>query len=125
MADFIGEINLIDATATGSGTATLVNGAIVGIPDGATSGAVTLAVRPERLVLHGLGDSISEGRNAVRAVVKRRTYYGDVFFYEVDAGLGGLIEVKEENRPDVAMYEVGDEVQVTWRPEASNLVSAE
>ena len=41
----------------------------------------------------------------------------------MEAGFDAPIEVKEENRPDVSTYEVGDEVIVSWRPESVNLVS--
>ena len=44
--------------------------------------------------------------------VSRRLYFGDVHFYDVDAGIGTEIEVKEENRPGVELYEVGR--RPTW-----------
>ena len=50
-------------------------------------------------------------------------YFGDVFFYDVDAGVGTHIEVKEENRPGVDLYHVGDEAFLVWSPEAANLVT--
>lgn len=124
VADFIGDINLVEATVTSSGEARLGNGSEIGLPAGhRATGELTIAIRPERLVLHALDDPIPEGRNRLRARVSRRTYYGDVFFYEVDVGLNDPLEVKEENRPDVAIYQVGQEVYVTWRPEAANLVT--
>ena len=124
VADFIGDINLLEGEVTGSRRARLGNGVEVGIPEGhPSSGRVTLALRPERLGLHQSGEAPGEGRNQVRAKITRRTYYGDVYFYDVDAGLGDLLEVKEENRPDVGTHEVGDEVVVSWRPESANLVS--
>lgn len=124
VADFIGDINLLGAEVTGSGSAKLANGVEVGIPTGhPSSGPVTIALRPERLVLHPGNEAPAEGRNRLRARVSRRTYFGDVYYYDVDAGLGADIEVKEENRPDVGTHEVGDEVTVSWRVEAANLVS--
>ena len=124
VADFIGEINLVPATYAGPGSARLSNGAEVGIENGnPVSGPVTLALRPERLILHALGDRVPEGRNRLPARIVRRTYFGDVYYYDVDAGLDQPLEVKEENRPDLAVYEVGDEVVVSWHPEAANLVT--
>lgn len=124
VADFIGDINIIDGEVTGAGSARLSNGVEVGIPSGHdATGAVTLALRPERLALHGAGDEASEGRNVLKARISRRTYYGDVYFYEVDAGFAEPLEVKEENRPDIGTHEVGDEVTVSWRTEAANLVT--
>jgi hypothetical protein len=54
--------------------------------------------------------------------VTRRLYYGDVYFYDVDAGVDTEIEVKEENRPGVELYDVGEEAYLVWSPEAANLV---
>ena len=51
-------------------------------------------------------------------------YYGDVFFYDVDAGIGTEIEVKEENRPGVELYELGEEAYLVWSPQAAVLVTA-
>lgn len=123
VADFIGDINLVSATANGTGSAVLPNGAQVAVVNGPSNGEVTLALRPERLTLHHGGDQVPDGRNRLRARIARRTYFGDVYFYEVDAGLDHPIEVKEENRPDLQIHEVGDEVVVSWHPEGANLVT--
>ena len=124
VADFIGDINLIDGVMVGPGVAKLGNGSEVAVPDGeATAGEVTLALRPERIVIYPSGEDAPGGRISVRGRVTRRTYYGDVYFYDVEAGLGSVLEVKEENRPDVKLHDVGDEVTVSWRPESINLVA--
>lgn len=124
VADFIGDISLIPATINGPRSARLENGAEVAITEAVSpSGTVTLALRPECLVLHPLDERVPDGRNRLRARVTRRTYFGDVWYYDVDVGLGQPLEVKEENRPDLGIHRVGDEVQVSWLPEAANLVS--
>lgn len=124
VADFIGDINLIDGEISGAGSVRLSNGVEVGIRAGhPPSGPVTLALRPERLALHSATDTTSEGRNRMKARITRRTYFGDVYFYDVDAGLERLLEVKEENRPEIGTHEIGDEVTVSWTPDASNLVT--
>lgn len=124
VADFIGDINLIEGVVTGHETARLSNGVEVGIPAGhPQSGPVTLALRPERLVIHRADDAPGAGRNQMKAKVTRRTYYGDVYFYDVDAGFPAPLEVKEENRPDIGTHDVGDEVTVSWRTESANLVT--
>ena len=126
VADFIGDINLIDVTMNGSGAARLSSGAEIAVPEGTagTETQVTLALRPERLALYDLDEEIPAGHNRVRVKVSRRLYYGDVHFYDVDAGIGTEIEVKEENRPGVELYEVGEEAYLVWSPEAANLVTA-
>jgi spermidine/putrescine transport system ATP-binding protein len=126
VADFIGDINLIDVTMNGSGMASLASGAEIAVGDVATraDGKVTLALRPESLALYDLDEEIPGGENRVRVKVKRRLYYGDVYFYDVDAGIGTEIEVKEENRPGVSLYEVGEEAYLVWSPEAANVVTS-
>jgi spermidine/putrescine transport system ATP-binding protein len=126
VADFIGDINLIDVTMNGSDRARLPNGVEIGVPAGGTAidGRVTVALRPERLALYDLDEEIPGGHNRVRAKVRRRLYYGDVYYYDVDAGIGTEIEVKEENRPGVELHEVDDEVFLVWSPEAANLVTS-
>jgi spermidine/putrescine transport system ATP-binding protein len=126
VADFIGDINFLDVTMNGSQVARLANGVEIGVPAGSTvvEGQVTVALRPERLALYDLDEEIPAGHNRVRVRVKRRMYYGDVHFYDVDAGIGVEIEVKEENRPGVELYEVDDEAYLVWSPEAANLVTS-
>lgn len=124
VADFIGDINVIEAEVSASGTAELENGREVRIPDGhPVNGPIHIALRPERLALHRSGEDVADSRNRLEAKITRRTYYGDVFYYDVDAGLSGLLEVKEENRPEIGKHEVGDTVVVSWSVEAANLVS--
>jgi spermidine/putrescine transport system ATP-binding protein len=124
VADFIGDINLIEVTMAGSDIGRLSNGAEVGLPSSRPEGegSVSLALRPERLALFDLDEEIPAGHNRLRVKVTRRLYYGDVFFYDVDAGLGTEIEVKEENRPGVELYEIGEEAFLVWNPEGANLV---
>jgi len=124
VADFIGDINLLDITVSGPNLARLGTGVEIGIPgsDVQTGGLLTLALRPERLELYDLDEEIPAGNNRVRVRVARRLYFGDVYFYDVDAGIGTEIEVKEENRPGVDLYDVGEEAYLVWSPEAANLV---
>ena len=124
VADFIGDINLLEGEVTASGAARLSNGVEVAIPSGhPISGKVTLALRPERLMLSQSSDAVADGRNRMPATISRRTYYGDVYFYDVEVGFPHALEVKEENRPDLDTHEVGDQVVVSWSPGAANLVT--
>jgi spermidine/putrescine transport system ATP-binding protein len=124
VADFIGDINFIDVTMNGSNSARLGSGVEIGVPEGGAQPGndVTLALRPERLALYDLDEEIPAGHNRLKARVTRRLYYGDVYFYDVDVGIGTEIEVKEENRPGVGLYDVGDEAYLVWSPEAANVV---
>ncbi len=124
VADFIGDINLIDASIVAPDRVRLGNGQEVGVEGSSlqVGEKVTLALRPERLALYDLDEEIPPGQNQVRVRVTRRLYYGDVYFYDVDAGTGDVIEVKEENRPNVEQYEAGEEAYLVWDPRAGNLV---
>jgi spermidine/putrescine transport system ATP-binding protein len=126
VADFIGEINLIDASIIGPDSARLGSGVEVGVPTGSVQPGteVTLALRPERLSLFDLDEELPAGYNRLRVRVTRRMYFGDVYFYDVDAGIGTVIEVKEENRPGVELYDIGEEAYLVWSPQAANLVMA-
>ncbi len=125
VADFIGDINLFDIEMIGADRAKLSNGVEIGVPaEGTPQGTkLTLALRPERLALYDLDEEVPAGHNRLRIRVARRLYYGDVYFYDVDAGLGTEIEVKEENRPGVELYEEGEEALLVWSPAAANLVA--
>ena len=126
VADFIGDINLLDATVVSHDIARLSNGSEVGVSNhGMEPGSgVTIALRPERLSLYDLDEELPAGHNRLRVKVTRRMYFGDVFFYDVDAGVGTEIEVKEENRPGVELYETGEEAYLVWSPRAAVLVTA-
>ena len=53
--------------------------------------------------------------------MNRRTYFGDVFYYEVDTP-AGVVDVKEENRPGLELFEHGDTATVSWDPGAVSIV---
>ena len=125
VADFIGDINLLEVKMNGSRSARLNNGTEIAVAGGghAQDADVTLALRPERLALYRLDEEIPPGHNRIRVKVTRRLYYGDVYFYDVDAGIGSEIEVKEENRPGVDLHDLGEEAFLVWSPEAANVVA--
>jgi spermidine/putrescine transport system ATP-binding protein len=124
VADFIGEINLLPATVADHHSVTLLGGVVARASTGAAAGQeVTLAVRPERLALYGVTEPVPDGHNRITGSVIRRTYYGDVFYYDVDTP-AGVFEVKEENRPGVELYEQGEQTVVAWDPAASTVVES-
>src|SRR5690606_41350347 len=83
----------------------------------------TLALRHERFELYDLDEPMPDGHTKLRGKVIRRMYYGDAYFYNVEVGLDHPLEVKEENRPDVETYEMGEETVVCWDPAAVNVVT--
>jgi spermidine/putrescine transport system ATP-binding protein len=123
VADFIGEINLIPVTVSAPGRVKVTNGQEFAIgTDAVGEGNSTLTIRPERLSLYDLDEAIPDGFNRMKVNVIRRLYYGDVYYYGVDGGVGVTIDVKEENRPSVERYEIGEEAFMVWHPDAAILV---
>ncbi len=122
VADFIGEINLLPASVIDGATVELLGGWKVAATIGEAPGTeVTVAIRPERLALFDLDEPVPDGSNRIEGTVVRRTYYGDVFYYDVDTPAGRL-EAKEENRPGIEHHEHGDRVVVVWHPSAMSAV---
>jgi spermidine/putrescine transport system ATP-binding protein len=122
VADFIGEINLLPAKVVDGGSVELMGGRRVAATTGGGQGTdVTVAIRPERLELYDPDEPVPDGANRIEGTIARRTYYGDVFYYDVDTPAGPL-EVKEENRPGVENYEHGDRVLVVWHASAMSVV---
>ena len=122
VADFIGEINLLDATVVDRNTVKLLNGVQIRTEvSAATNSNVTIAIRPERFSLSRSID-IGDGASAMAGTVNRRTYFGDVFYYEVDTP-AGVVDVKEENRPGLDLFEAGDTATVSWDPGAVSIVN--
>jgi hypothetical protein len=67
-------------------------------------------------------ETIPDGHYRLTGKVTRKLYYGDAFYYDVSVGLDRPLEVKEENRPGVETYDVGDEAVVAWDPASTNVV---
>jgi spermidine/putrescine transport system ATP-binding protein len=122
VADFIGEINLKPAVAADRGSVKLLDGQVLMATHGAEPGqAVTVAIRPERFTLFRPDHEIPSDRSSIAGKVVRRIYHGDVFLYDVETA-EGLLEVKEENRPNVETFEVDAPVTVTWSPSAATVI---
>jgi spermidine/putrescine transport system ATP-binding protein len=123
VAGFIGDINLVDATVIGAKEVRLGNGHGLPVATQRSAGSfVTLALRPERLELYDPDEAIPDSHFRLAGKVTRKLYYGDAFYYDVEVGLDHPLEVKEENRPGVGTYELGDDAVVVWDPSATNIV---
>ncbi len=124
VAGFIGDINLVDVTVDGADSVRLGNGTTLPLRTGRDRGAaVTLALRPERLALYETDEPVPDSYLRLRGKVTRKLYYGDAYFYDVEVGLAHPLEVKEENRPGVETYELGEETIVGWAPASTNVVT--
>jgi spermidine/putrescine transport system ATP-binding protein len=123
VADFIGETNFVSGRIVEEGKVDLGGGLVVRARTHAAAGTdVTLTLRPEKLDLHHAGDPIPEHFNQVRGKVKRRLYFGDSLYYEVDLG-PAIVDARSENRPGLKRFEAGEDVIVAFHPEAAEALT--
>ncbi|MFG1262959.1 ABC transporter ATP-binding protein [Xanthobacter aminoxidans] len=121
-AEFMGVTNLLSGELAGVGRFRLASGEEVRVDPAGLSGDLSLAVRPERLVL----DGAEEDHNALPAVVELATYRGLVIDYRV-ATTSGLALIARRPSPAVggpAPLKPGQPVRVSWHPNAGTLVAA-
>ena len=122
VSDFIGDSNLIEATAervaggraelrTGDGVALRVAAA-----DGVAAGQrVTLAVRPERVRLLGDGEPAPE--NVLSGTVDSVNFQGDSILYRVACGAGRFLLALQPNDRSAAIHPIGAPVRAGWTPD--------
>ncbi|MFG1236014.1 ABC transporter ATP-binding protein [Xanthobacter autotrophicus DSM 597] len=121
-AEFMGVTNLLPGELVGVGRFRLASGEEVRVDPVGVSGDLSLAVRPERLILDGTEDN----HNALPAVVELATYRGLVIDYRV-ATASGLDLIARRPSPAVggpAPLQPGQPVRVSWHPDAGTLVAA-
>jgi iron(III) transport system ATP-binding protein len=96
VADFVGRVNLISGDVVGWEAGVLLlaldggRRIQVNVPEAPKPGSVTLAVRPEALVVEP-ADSTMNGNNTVEALVHDVAFLGDHYQYELEAGSLALI----------------------------------
>jgi len=120
VAGFVGDMCFLPGEVVGSGAVRLAGGEVVAAKTDSPAGTdVTLSIRPEKLHLYPNETSVPPGRNVLRGVVVRRTFYGDSIAYEVGIGAAGTLDVRVENSPSLTRWNLGDEVTVDFHPEAA------
>lgn len=129
VADFIGKVNLIDASVTSKKGKT-VNCEAKGIgrfsmsTDKECGKTATIAIRPEKLKLSAVEP---KGRGVVKAKVTIRdvAYYGDTSHVVADTGDGRQLEINVQNDSRVGGSGVsrGQNLWVHWQPDDSLLLT--
>lgn len=122
VARFLGEANLLQGTAEG-GLIALTDGARLAAGDalGAEGGAVTCAVRPEKILLEPEDSAVPPaGTNAISARIVRHVFAGSSLTYLVDWG-GETLKVFVQNRTGDVLPE-GAAVRLTWSPKDTVVV---
>ena len=124
VADFIGQINLLDGAVVGreDGFAVVeVNGVRVRIEDAPEArGNVTVGIRPQHLALASNGVA-GPGRNMLPGRIKGRTFSGNLVHIEVE--LDGGQSVTIETHPEDVIGDTGTKVSVQWQPERGTVLT--
>src|SRR5262249_11675274 len=90
-----------------------------------TPGAsVTLALRPENIALAN-EEAAAHGENRLRGRIIRKTYFGAVLAFHVDAGPAGQLIVHVPGRREGFGYEAGQTVWLHWPEDATVIVGSE
>lgn len=123
VADFVGQINLLDGTLAGRAdgfAAVSVAGRILRAPDVAgAANAVSIGVRPEQITLTADETPSPQGANALSGTVAHRQFAGNRIKLEVD--IGGTKRLTVETHPNETNWAPGARVEAVWRPENSVL----
>jgi len=129
VADFIGKMNLFEGTVAGvQATRLLVDvkglGRLTLDAEGPASGAVGIAVRPEKVRL--CREQPGDGMVALRGKVNEVAYYGDTSFVYVTDESGRTISVNLQNEARRAepAVSVGDSLWCAWNPNDSLILNA-
>jgi putrescine transport system ATP-binding protein len=128
VADFVGDVNLIEGKVSGDGRALETASGMLRIgpasPAGAAPGkTVWLALRPEKIRI-GL-DRPNGNDNAIAGAVVDVGYRGDVSVYKVRLGDGAAMKVAMANTgwPDEKQIAVHSKVSLWWPDDAGVLLT--
>ena len=121
VADFIGNVNLMEGTITGvdAGGVTVDCGDVVHRSGRAVESAqgtsVTVALRPEKIRI-GRQPAAPAAANAVRGVIRDTVYFGSFTVYHLMLGSGRTLKISQSHadRDDGAALARGEEVTATW-----------
>jgi putrescine transport system ATP-binding protein len=125
VADFIGAVNLLAGhVREASDSSLVIDAPAIGefrvrgpaLPPGA---AVTVALRPEKIVLGRA--SAADGDNRHEGVVREIAYLGSLSLYRVELPSGALLRVSLPNTARLAgpSFARGERVHLSWPAEAA------
>ncbi len=106
VADFVGDVNLIEGTVTESGpggvrvAAEGIGATLLTAPsdEAATGAPGCVAVRPEKIAIGPAGDGPPPAHNALEGVIYDYAYLGEYTLFRVRTASGHLIEASRLNR---------------------------
>ena len=125
VADFVGQINLLDAEITGNEGEFLTAqtlGSQVRVPKGdiPPGGKISIAVRPEHLRLVDAGVT-DKSLNIISGKLSGRIFAGNLTRLFVD--IGDDTQIVVEARPVDAPTEIGVSLHIGWQPEDSRVLT--
>ncbi len=131
VADFIGDVNLIegrvaDLGASGTVVESIAAGQLRGLacPDAKPGDTVWVALRPEKVRI-GREPPPTTGENCVAGQVENIAYLGDLSIYKVRLDTGFILKVTAANVARLVELPIDwdDRVWLTWTPEAAMVLT--
>jgi spermidine/putrescine transport system ATP-binding protein len=120
VARFLGVSNLLQGEAAGEGNVRLADGTVVRAPASAgRNGRVAVGIRPEKIRI-GAGDE-----NRLAGEVQERAYIGVSTQYIVVTAHGPITVYVQNTDANAVAVQPGDQVTVSWSPEATFVVDPE
>jgi putrescine transport system ATP-binding protein len=124
VARFVGEINLLPGKVTGSGevfqSIETDDGSleVASTQPHAPGSPVSIAVRPERLIL--AASQAPSPSNALPGRIEEKAFLGDVTLFRIALASGQVLRAARQNAGfDAPKFEVGDKVQVGFSPQSA------
>ena len=134
VADFIGDVNLLDGRLVASGAegSTIdcgdVRCAVDDVVDGAAGRPVTVALRPEKIAIGRVGadGSPAPAPNRVRGTVREAAYFGSYSIYHVALDSGRVLKALRNNaeRELQDLPQRGEAALLSWLPESPAVLTA-
>jgi putrescine transport system ATP-binding protein len=120
VAEFVGDVSLIEGRVTAGGTVETANGAFAGAGDAKAGDKVWLALRPEKI---RMAPARPADGNAVSATVLDAGYLGDSTLYQARLADGTVMKVSAPNTGRAgAAFRSGDAVWLSWPADAAVLL---
>ena len=120
VARFLGASNLLEGRAEGDDSVRLKDGTVVHAPAaGDRRGPVAVGIRPEKIRLG------AREVNSLAGEVRERAYIGVSTQYIVDTSHGAITVYVQNTDPSAGAVQPGDQVTISWSPEATFVVDSE
>src|SRR3954468_10460194 len=129
VANFLGQSNLVEGTITGRSADVVsvdMHGIGVSVPTGRAhteGGKGWVGIRPEKVLIGARGDELDAPGNTIPGgVVTDVSFVGVSTQYLVRMPWGQELQVFQQNTGRHRHFGVGDEVELSWRPEYAFLL---